>query len=93
MLSGPGRSLRPSAMGARKYPLTSMCQGPGTGAGCFTSVAVVTGGCGGCAVGGCGGGAVGSAAGDCSSDGASSAGSCARRGNGHEAGQQHQGRL
>ena len=53
MSSGPGRELMPMAMGARKYPLTSMCQGAGSATG-VTSGATAAGGGGGvgCAVGG-----------------------------------------
>ena len=70
MLSGPGRELMPSAMGARKYPLPSTCQGPpGTA---FTSGVTLLGGstAGGSAGGGC-------AVGSCARRGASTAGAFA----------------
>src|SRR5580704_9390834 len=72
MLSGPGRELRPSAIGARKYPLTPVCQEPPGGSG---SAAGFTSGLADTAAGGAVGCAVGGGVAASSSDGRSLAGS------------------
>src|SRR6185312_9533713 len=83
-LSGPGRELSPRMMGARKYPVTSVCQPLGCAAGCsWTGVNAggVTEAGGGCARGGSSAarsvGGTGAVSTGAACSGSASVGSCA----------------